>query len=387
MPGPHRSIPPITLQSSSETYQSFRTRSERVALGLVLAVVLGLPLAIFGYRAINATGPTRVIELTGRLPTTEHGGWAPEIITVQKGERVRLRLTSADVVHGFSIPKLGVDAGWVEPGKVQEIEFVAGQAGRYTYLCTVWCQDGHWRMRGILQVVDPADPAASEQDVDPPRTNWMAAGIDVDADHPGEFVPAAIPEAAAGARVWSQISARPVAEAMADLDLRHRSPSQVYQLLSTPGLPESAALAELSPAARWDVVAFLWSATTTPAALQLGQQLYQRDCVGCHGPEGRGDGPGAAALAPQHAMPEGPIPHRMNQGIPGMEMPGMDRPVVDFTDLAARSGASDLLYYGKLVRGGMGTSMPYSGTIYTEEELRAVIAQLRSFAFAYFSEP
>lgn len=70
MPGPHRSIPPITLQSSSETYQAFRTSSERAALGLVLAVVLGLPLAIFGYRAINAAGPTRVIELTGRLPTT-----------------------------------------------------------------------------------------------------------------------------------------------------------------------------------------------------------------------------------------------------------------------------------------------------------------------------
>lgn len=52
---------------------------------------------------------------------------------MHKGERVRLRLTSVDVVHRFSIPKLGVDAGWVEPGKVQEIELVADRAGRYTY--------------------------------------------------------------------------------------------------------------------------------------------------------------------------------------------------------------------------------------------------------------
>jgi mono/diheme cytochrome c family protein len=48
----------------------------------------------------------------------------------------------------------------------------------------------------------------------------------------------------------------------------------------------------------------------------------------------------------------------------------------------AQAGASDLLYYAKLVRGGMGTSMPYWGTIYTEEELWAVIAYLRSLAFS-----
>jgi mono/diheme cytochrome c family protein len=35
----------------------------------------------------------------------------------------------------------------------------------------------------------------------------------------------------------------------------------------------------------------------------------------------------------------------------------------------------------KLVRGGMGTSMPYFGTIYGEDELWAVIAYLRSFAW------
>ena len=64
----------------------------------------------------------------------------------------------------------------------------------------------------------------------------------------------------------------------------------------------------------------------------------------------------------------------------------MDKPPTDFTDLAAQAGASDMLYYGKLVRGGMGTSMPYFGTIYSEEELWAIIAYLRSFAFEYPAE-
>jgi mono/diheme cytochrome c family protein len=228
-------------------------------------------------------------------------------------------------------------------------------------------------MRGIVEVVDPADPASAEIDVDPPQTDWVASGIDVDADHPGANAPQQPPDAANGARLWQQITSRPAAEVAAVLDLRRSSPSDVYARLVSPDLPESPALGGLSPAARWDVVAYLWRESTTPEALQRGAELYRRDCTGCHGPTGQGDGPGAAALEQQHAM----------EGMEGMEdMAGMAKPPTDFTDLAAQAGASDLLYYAKLVRGGMGTSMPYWGTIYTEDELWAVIAYLRSLVFA-----
>jgi mono/diheme cytochrome c family protein len=106
-----------------------------------------------------------------------------------------------------------------------------------------------------------------------------------------------------------------------------------------------------------------------PDWLARGAALYERDCTGCHGVSGRGDGPGTAALA--------------QAGMQDAQHTGMatDQSPVDFTDLAAQAGAPDLLYYGKLVRGGMGTSMPYWGTLYTEDELWAVIARLRSFAF------
>ena len=289
--------------SSTEKYPTFRSGRERFALGLVLLVVLGIPLAIFGYQRLRAAGPMRTIEITARLPTSDLGGWTPEVITVQKGERVRLRLTSADVVHGFAVPKLGIDA-----------------------------------------------------------------------EHPGENAPELAPDAANGARLWQQINGRPAAEVASQLDLRHSSPSDVYALFTSTDLLESKAMAALTPAERWDVIAHLWRESTTPEALLLGAKLYKRDCTGCHGLNGKGDGPGAAAIKQQNSM----------QGMEGMEdMPGMDKPAVDFTDLTAQAGASDLLYYGKLVRGGMGTSMPYWGTIYTEDELWAVIAHLRSLAFQY----
>lgn len=360
----------MTQNSSDATYPSFRPGPERIALALVLLVVLGLPLVVWGYRGLQAaTSPVRVIELTGRLPTADHGGWTPEFITVRKGERVRLRLTSNDVVHGFAIPKLGVEPGWIEPGKVKEIEFVADRPGRYTFLCTVWCREGHWRMRGTLEVVDPEDPRASSQEVDPPQTEWMAYGIDIDAGHIGQFVPQEPPDAARGAVLWEQVSGRPIQDVLAELRLRELSPSDLFALLATDALPEGPQLARLTPAERWDIVAYLYRAATTREALATGARLYQRDCTGCHGPTGQGDGPGAKALAEAAASQD-------QSG--GMVM---DKPPVDFTDLAAQAGAPDLLYYGKIVRGGMGTSMPYWGTIYTEDELWALIAHLRGFAF------
>lgn len=42
--------------------------------------------------------------------------------------------------------------------------------------------------------------------------------------------------------------------------------------------------------------------TTAAAAatdVEKGEQIYKARCVLCHGPEGRGDGPGAAALNPK----------------------------------------------------------------------------------------
>lgn len=387
----------MPLSDSSDTYPAFRSRRELIALGFVLLVVLGLPLAVFGLRRAQVTGPARVIELTARLPTAEQGGWSPERIIVQRGERVILRIGSEDVVHGFSVPKLDINVNWIEPGKVTEVEFLADRPGRYAFQCTVWCETGHWRMRGTIEVVDPNDPAASARGVDPPLTDWVSSGIDIDAEHPGAFVPETRPNAVHGAELWSAVSKRPLADFAASLPLRGLSPSDLYIYLSSeaapqtaagrgmqsggtasstrlrselPELSEAVAMAELTAMQRWDIVAALYAAALPTDALTTGAALYERDCTGCHGLAGQGDGPGAATIGQQNA--------RQVSADHGMVM---DKPPADFTDLTAQAGAPDLLYYGKLVRGGMGTSMPYWGTIYSEDELWKVIAFLRSFAF------
>lgn len=40
---------------------------------------------------------------------------------------------------------------------------------------------------------------------------------------------------------------------------------------------------------------------TNAASLEQGRQLFKQNCVACHGPEGRGDGPAATSLKPHPA--------------------------------------------------------------------------------------
>ena len=58
----------------------------------------------------------------------------------------------------------------------------------------------------------------------------------------------------------------------------------------------------------------------------------------------------------------------------GLSAPG------DFTDPQLLLGASPALLEGKILRGGMGTGMPYWGPVLTEEEIDALIAYLYQFA-------
>ncbi len=350
---------------------------ERFALATVLLIVVGMPLAALGYqfglRPTLADG-VQMVEITGRLP--QRGGWSPETIRVEAGRPVRLVVRSEDVVHGFAIGKLGVDAGWVYPGQPRAVEFTPQRAGRYTFYCTTWCAEGHWRMRGILEVYDPDDPAAVERPVDPPQTDWQAEGVDLDAAHLAAEFPRTRPSAARGAVVWQRASDLPDAvQVLGRLDLRRQSPAQVFAMLREGRVSDLAlaSLSERSPAELWDVVAYLWREGTDVEGIRLGQRLYQANCAACHGEKGDGKGPAAVAWTPA------PAGHEAERGH-GPQAPA------DFTDVRSMAGGSGMIYYGKLVRGGMGTGMPYWGSIFTERELWALVDYLWTFLFDLSSE-
>lgn len=70
----------------------------------------------------------------------------PDPIVVQLGEKVRLVVTSTDVVHGIAISEFKVSLP-VPAGKTESVEFVADKKGTFPAYCSVYCGSGHGKMR------------------------------------------------------------------------------------------------------------------------------------------------------------------------------------------------------------------------------------------------
>jgi cytochrome c oxidase subunit 2 len=75
----------------------------------------------------------------------------PNEITVRQGESVVLEFTAPEVAMGFFAPELGLRA-LIVPGEVARVPWTPDRAGRFDFLCDVFCGDGHEGMSGHLVV-------------------------------------------------------------------------------------------------------------------------------------------------------------------------------------------------------------------------------------------
>ncbi len=97
-------------------------------------------------RANPASQPSHVVEITAR-----RFQFTPAVVTLRKGEPAILRLRSEDVVHGFYLKELGIDA-IIEPGKVTDVVVIPAETGRFTIICHHFCGSGHGGMKLTLEV-------------------------------------------------------------------------------------------------------------------------------------------------------------------------------------------------------------------------------------------
>ena len=79
--------------------------------------------------------------------------YSPNIIHVNKGDIVKIRLISEDVTHGLFIDGYGGNTS-AHPGQEGYLEFVADQPGRFSFRCSVTCGEFHPYMIGYL-IVEP----------------------------------------------------------------------------------------------------------------------------------------------------------------------------------------------------------------------------------------
>jgi mono/diheme cytochrome c family protein/plastocyanin len=324
---------------------------EWLARGFLVGFLAVIGLVVFG----TLLRPKNAVILTARMP--EAGGWTPENIMVQAGQPLNLRITSEDVVHSFAVGQTDWPVIDLFPGEVVETTLVFDEPGKYTFYCTRWCGVNHWRMRGVIEVV--SDNTRPVEVISP---LYQTLGIDLDAPRHAAEVPGERPSSSAGRVYFDRLP-----ETFFDQDdYRATTPEDIYLELQ-----REQSLRGLSDLDRWHIVAALWDLHTSPGSLALGRALYAENCAACHGEEGGGDGVFAAQMGAQDGNEHGHSP------VTGHEIVSP----TDFTDPGIMLSASPALLHGKILRGGMGTGMPYWGPIFSDHELWALVDYLWTFQF------
>jgi mono/diheme cytochrome c family protein len=341
----HPHIPPLK--------QAKAHFSEWLARSLALLVVLGLPLAVlflwFQNRDASSGKP---VEIHARMP--EQGGWSLGSLTVRVHEPLNLRLVSDDVLHSFKIAQTDEPAIDLLPGKTVETSLKFDTPGKYIFYCTRWCGPNHWRMRGTIEVQPKGgDPAPTAEKAESPL--YVSLGLDIDEPHPAQVTPQKMPSAAQGAALGVDLPTAYLSQTF----YRTHSPAQVWEIFR-----RNPIMKDLDDQEVWNLVALIWSSNTSAQTIETGRALYAQNCAACHGESGGGDGVFAEQQNPDTGM-EGHV----------LESP------VDFKDPASMLGASPALLQGKIVRGGMGTGMPYWGPIFTEDQIWALVDALYAFQF------
>ena len=113
---------------------------------MLLGSVIALAGAGLGVRAL-AQPKERVIPVIARKFV-----FLPNEIALKVGEPVVLEFTSPDIVMGFYAPDLNLRASPIIPGQVTRLRFTPDRAGTFSFLCDVFCGDGHEAMSGKLVV-------------------------------------------------------------------------------------------------------------------------------------------------------------------------------------------------------------------------------------------
>jgi len=122
-------VSPDKYVAKTETFaEQFKVREEE-----------GLPVA--------KAPPGSDVYMLGRL-----WEWWP-ILELEKGQKYRLHLSSADWQHGFSLQPVNLNVQ-VHPGLEHVITLTPTHTGEFSVVCNEFCGAGHHTMIGRIHVVD-----------------------------------------------------------------------------------------------------------------------------------------------------------------------------------------------------------------------------------------
>jgi cytochrome c oxidase subunit 2 len=120
-------------------------RHPRLAVGGIAALAA---VTLAGAVVAQALNQPRVVRIVA-----ERYDYDPDVIVLKKGEPVVLDLVARDRPHGFHVPALGIRADLM-PGQEARIPVTPARAGRFVFVCDLFCGSGHDDMGGAIKVVD-----------------------------------------------------------------------------------------------------------------------------------------------------------------------------------------------------------------------------------------
>jgi cytochrome c oxidase subunit II len=119
---------------------------ERWCAVVGMALLFGTAFGAAPQDPTTASAPREIAIVAKRF------AFEPASIEVTEGERIRLRVSSADGVHGLQVRRLGINKLIPRGGQSVTIDFVAAAPGNYEIVCSEECGDGHDTMTGTLIV-------------------------------------------------------------------------------------------------------------------------------------------------------------------------------------------------------------------------------------------
>lgn len=77
--------------------------------------------------------------------------FAPNVVTLHRGETVTIRLTALDRSHGLLVKPLGIDLD-ADRDLPDEVTITPQTAGRFPAICDHYCGMGHGNMKMVFVV-------------------------------------------------------------------------------------------------------------------------------------------------------------------------------------------------------------------------------------------
>lgn len=148
-------------------------RIDRFLFAFLLVIAIGVPvsLQVYNKRYLDdkIDQEAKVFSLTGHMEKGwilgEVKAWEAvtfkgknlelkhPVIRVRKGDQIVLKLTSSDVIHGFSLKDFEIFiTDGILPGKIKLVNFTADKVGTFTFTCNAICGIKHEQMKGTIVV-------------------------------------------------------------------------------------------------------------------------------------------------------------------------------------------------------------------------------------------